>query len=115
MVAEMSPGDVLVYPAMWWHHVEALDSFNVLINYWWNAVPGFIDSPQTTLLHALLSLRDRPEAEKNAWASLFDYYVFGDPDRAGSHLPAHAKGPLGPIDDTAARRLRALVQRKLQR
>jgi len=114
-VAEMEPGDVLVYPAMWWHHVEALDAFNILINYWWNAVPGFIDNPQVTLLHALMSLRDRPESEKRAWAALFDYYVFGDPDRPRAHLPPHAQGPLAPVDDIIARRLRALVQRKLQR
>lgn len=114
-IAEMEPGDVLVYPAMWWHHVEALDAFNILINYWWNAAPAFIDSPQTTLLHALMSLRDRPESEKRAWAALFDYYVFGDADRPRAHLPAHAQGPLAPIDDIIARRLRALIQRKLQR
>ena len=114
-VAEMEPGDVLVYPAMWWHHVEALDAFNVLINYWWNAAPAFMDSPQTTLLHALMSLRDRPESEKRAWAALFDYYVFGDAERPRAHLPAHAQGPLAPIDDMIARRLRAMIQRKLQR
>jgi hypothetical protein len=114
-VAEMEPGDILVYPAMWWHHVEALDAFNILINYWWNAAPAFIDSPQTTLLHALMSLRDRPESEKRAWAALFDYYVFGDAERPRAHLPAHAQGPLAPIDDMIARRLRALIQRKLQR
>lgn len=114
-IAEMEPGDVLVYPAMWWHHVEALDAFNILINYWWNAAPAFIDSPQTTLLHALMSLRDRPESEKRAWAALFDYYVFGDAERPRAHLPAHAQGPLAPIDDIIARRLRALIQRKLQR
>ena len=39
--------------------------------------PAFMDTPQTTLLHALLSLRDRPEAEKRAWRAMFDYYVFG--------------------------------------
>ncbi len=114
-VAEMVPGDVLVYPAMWWHHVEALDAFNVLVNYWWNAVPAFIDSPQVTLLHALMSLRDRPESEKRAWAALFDYYVFGDAERPRAHLPAHAQGPLAPMDDIIARRLRALIQRKLNR
>jgi hypothetical protein len=114
-VAEMEPGDVLVYPAMWWHHVEALDAFNILVNYWWNAVPGFIDNPQVTLLHALMSLRDRPETEKRAWAALFDYYVFGDPARPRAHLPTHAQGPLALVDDIIARRLRALVQRKLQR
>lgn len=114
-VAEMEPGDVLVYPAMWWHHVEAQDDFNVLVNYWWNAVPGFIDSPQVTLLHAMLSLRDRPESEKRAWAALFDYYIFGDAGRPRAHLPDHAQGPLAPIDDSIARRLRAIITRKLQR
>ena len=39
-VAEMEPGDALFYPAMWWHQVEALESFNVMINYWWNTVAG---------------------------------------------------------------------------
>lgn len=114
-VAEMEPGDVLAYPAMWWHHVEALGDFNVLVNYWWNAVPAYIDSPQVTLLHALLSLRDRPAAEKAAWRAIFDHYVFGDAETPRAHLPAQAQGPLAPIDDTIARRLRALVTRKLQR
>lgn len=114
-VAEMEPGDVLAYPAMWWHHVEALAEFNVLVNFWWNAVPGYFDSPQVTLLHALLSLRGRSAQEKAAWKALFDYYVFGDEDAARAHLPAHAQGPLAPLDDPIARRLRAQVTRKLQR
>lgn len=114
-VAEMEAGDVLIYPAMWWHHVEALSDFNILVNYWWNAVPGFVDTAQTTLLHALLSLRDRPDSEKRAWQALFDYYVFGDAARPRAHLPDHAQGPLAPMSDGIARRLRALVQRKLQR
>jgi hypothetical protein len=114
-IAEMEAGDVLVYPALWWHHVEALADFNVLVNFWWNAVPGYVDSPQTTLLHALLSLRDRPAGEKAAWRALFDYYVFGDPSQPREHLPEASRGPLAPIDDTIARRLRAQVTRKLQR
>jgi hypothetical protein len=114
-VAELEPGDVLVYPAMWWHHVEALEPFNVLVNYWWNAVPAHLDSPQLTLLHALMSLRDRPASEKAAWRALFDYYVFGDPKQPREHLPAHAQGPLAPLDETIARRLRAMLLRKLQR
>jgi Cupin-like domain len=114
-VAEIEPGDVLFYPAMWWHHVQALDSFNAMINYWWTTMPRFMDSPQTTLLHALLSLRDRPPAEKAAWRELFDYYVFGAAGRAGEHLPDHARGNLGPMDDTKARRLRAFVLSRLNR
>jgi hypothetical protein len=114
-VAEIEPGDVLFYPALWWHHVEALDSFNAMINYWWNPAPDFIDSPQNTLLHALLSLRDRPEREKRAWRELFDYYVFGPADSAGRHLPEHARGNLAPMDELKARRLRAFLLSRMNR
>jgi hypothetical protein len=113
--AELEPGDVLVYPALWWHQVEALDAFNVLVNYWWNPSPAFIDTPQTTLLHALLSLRDRPEHEKQAWKALFDFYVFGPAAGASAHLPEAAQGPLGPLDDLKARRLRAQLLNRLNR
>jgi hypothetical protein len=114
-VAELEPGDVLFYPALWWHHVEALDAFNVLVNYWWNTSPAFMDTPQNTLLHALLSLRDRPEPEKAAWKALFDYYIFGPADQAGAHLPEHVRGPLAPLDAMQARRLRGQLIGKLNR
>ena len=114
-VAELDPGDVLVYPALWWHQVEALDGFNVMVNYWWNDVAAYTDTPMTTLLHALLSLRDRPDAEKQAWRAMFDYYVFGPAERAGAHLPPAARGPLGTLDDLSARRLRAQVLQRLNR
>jgi hypothetical protein len=114
-VAELEPGDVLYYPALWWHQVDALDPFNAMINYWWNPVPAFMDTPQNTLLHALLSLRDRPEHEKQSWRALFDYYVFGPAGRAAEHLPGHAQGPLAPMDDAAARRLRAQLLNRLNR
>lgn len=111
----LEPGDVIVYPAMWWHQVEALGDFNILLNWWWNAVPDYVDTPQTTLLHALLSLRQRPAHERKAWAAIFDYYAFADPAEARDHLPDHVRGPLGAMDAALARRLRAQVTRKLQR
>lgn len=114
-VAEMEPGDLLFYPAMWWHHVEALGPFNVLVNYWWNTSPAWLDTPQITLLHALLSLRDRPAPEKRAWQALFDYYVFGASEQAGAHLPEAVRGPLAPIDAVQARRLRAQLLNRLNR
>lgn len=114
-VADMEPGDMLFYPAMWWHEVEARDDFNVMVNYWWNTSPQYIDTPQNTLLHALLSLRDRPEQEKAAWRAVFDYYVFGPSDRAGSHLPEAARGNLGPMDEIKARRLRAYLLSRFNR
>ncbi len=114
-VAELEPGDVLFYPALWWHNVEALDDFNAMINYWWNDAPAFMDTPMTTLLHGLLSLRGRTAAEKAAWRSLFDFYVFGDAEKAAGHLPDAAQGDLAPLDERSARRLRALVLQKLNR
>ncbi|MDP5279685.1 cupin-like domain-containing protein [Sphingomonas sp. DG1-23] len=114
-VAELEPGDLLFYPALWWHQVDALDGFNAMINYWWNMSPAFMDTPQNVLLHALLSLRDRPEPEKKGWRALFDYYVFGEPERAGAHLPEAARGALGPLDEMKARRLRAQLLNRLNR
>lgn len=114
-VAELEPGDVLFYPALWWHHVEALEPFNAMINYWWNPSPGFVDTPMNTLLHGLLSLRDRPEPEKAAWRALFDYYVFGPADGPAAHLPEHARGDLAPLDAASARRLRANLMNRLNR
>ncbi len=114
-VADLEPGDLLFYPALWWHHVEALESFNILINYWWNTSPAFMDTPMNTILHAMLSLRDRPAPEKEAWRALFDYYIFGPADRAGAHLPEQARGNLAPLDDMQARRLRATLLSRLNR
>ncbi len=114
-VAELEPGDVLFYPSMWWHQVEALDAFNILINYWWNTTPAFVDTPMNTLLHGLLSLRGRPQAEREAWRAVFDYYLFGPAEAAAGHLPAHALGNLGPLDLMQARRLRANLLNRLNR
>jgi quercetin dioxygenase-like cupin family protein len=36
MEAELSPGDAIFIPMGWFHHVEALERFNVLVNYWWD-------------------------------------------------------------------------------
>lgn len=35
--AELSPGDAIFIPRDWFHHVEALDTVNMLVNYWWNS------------------------------------------------------------------------------
>lgn len=36
-VAELLPGDAIFIPRDWFHHVEAVERFNVLVNYWWDA------------------------------------------------------------------------------
>jgi len=81
----------------------------------WRPAPAWMDTPQNTLLHALLSLRDRSEQEKRAWRAMFDYYVFGPAEKAAAHLPEAARGNLAPLDEDMARRLRAKLLERLNR
>lgn len=113
--ALLEPGDAIFIPSMWWHHVQALDAFNVLVNYWWSSSPAYIPTPMHALYHALWTIRDRPEREKQAWREIFEYYVFGPAERAGGHLPDAARNVLGPIDETLARQIRAMLIGKLNR
>ena len=107
--ALLAPGDAVFIPGMWWHHVRSLEPFNVLVNYWWRSAPAFLPTPVSALYHALWAVRDLPERDKQAWANVFDYYVFGPKARAGAHVPEQARDVLGPIDDTRARRIRAML------
>jgi hypothetical protein len=113
--AVLEPGDAIFIPSLWWHHVQGLEPFNVLINYWWSSVPAYMPTPMHALYHALWTIRDRPEREKQAWREIFDYYVFGPAGLAGEHLPASARNVLGPIDEVLARQLRAMLIGKLNR
>ncbi len=115
LVAEMEPGDVLYIPCMWWHHVESLAPFNILIQYWWNTFPKIQGQAINAFELALLSIRDRPRQEKMAWKHIFDYYIFGDPDVPREHIPGHAWGTLGKIDDILARQMRSKIINKLNR
>lgn len=40
-VAELGPGDALYIPTHWWHHVQALDPINILVNFWWRGAPPY--------------------------------------------------------------------------
>lgn len=115
VTAVLEPGDAVFIPSMWWHHVQGLDAFNVLVNYWWNGAPDHLSTPMLALYHALWTIRDRPECEKDAWRAVFEHYVFGPPEQAGHHLPEQARGPLAPIDQTRARQLRAMLTAGLNR
>lgn len=114
-VAELEPGDALYLPSMWWHQVEGLNPFNILINYWWTNAPTHTGAAMNVLYHAMLSLRDKPLHEKQGWKHIFDYYIFGDGEQAAHHLPEHAQGYLGHLDPQKARALRAMLLNKLNR
>lgn len=114
-VAELEAGDAVFIPAMWWHHIEALDSFNVLINYWWRQSPDFMDTPMNTLLHALLTMRDLPPEQRQAWQHLFQHYVFHSDGTEARHIPPNARGVLAPFNDDTSRMLRAQLLNKMKR
>ena len=112
-VAELEPGDALFVPSMWWHHVESLDAFNVLINYWWHRSGEPAGNPLQALVHALMSVRDLPEEQREAWRKLFQHYVFDFSADAVEHIPANRRGVLGTLDRSTLRQLRAMLRNAL--
>lgn len=114
-VAELRPGDALFIPSMWWHHVEALDAFNVLLNYWWRSTPDYLGAPLNALMLALLSMRDLPPEQRATWQEVFRHYVFEfDAEKVAGHIPAHARHVLGELDADKAANLRAHLLKRLQ-
>lgn len=114
-VAELAPGDAIFIPSMWWHHIEALSPFNVLVNYWWRSTPDYIDTPTGTLMAAFLTLRELPPAQRKAWQEIFRHYVFEADAETAAHIPPHARGVLSPLTADGARALRGHLLKKLNR
>lgn len=112
----LSPGDVLFIPSMWWHHVEAHQALNVLITHWWRDTSAYFGRPTNALLHAMLSLRSLPKAQRSAWQAIFNHYIFGHDEQNPADLPEAALGLLQlPLPELTARQLRADLQNKLKR
>jgi hypothetical protein len=105
---ELQAGDALYLPKLWWHQVESLAPFNGLVNYWWDATSVGPDSPYTALLLSLITIAERPPAERQAWKAFFDHYVFRTQGHPLAHLPPQQHGLLGPLKDNYAK-IRARV------
>jgi Cupin-like domain len=114
-LAQLGPGDAIFIPSMWWHHIESLDNFNVLVNYWWRQSPAYMDSPMNALMLAIMSVRDLPPEQRKAWQNLFRHYVFEADEYTSSHIPPAARRVLAPLDADTARELRARLLQKLNR
>jgi hypothetical protein len=113
--AELGPGDAIFIPSMWWHHIEALSPFNVLVNYWWRQSPAYMDTPTNALMAAFLTMRDLPPAQRKAWQELFRHYIFEADEETAAHIPPHARGVLSPLTADGARALRGHLLQKLNR
>jgi len=116
VVADLGPGDAIFMPGMWWHHIEALDPFNVLVNYWWRRTPAYMDAPLTALMAAILCIRQLPAHERATWQDVFRHHVFEfDEAAVAGHIPEPARGVLAPLDEARAANLRAHLVQRLQR
>lgn len=118
VTAELEPGDAIYIPPLWWHHVQSLASFNVLVNYWWDSdgdAPVGASSGFDSLLHAILHLRKLPEPTRDAWRALFEHYVFGSQDAVTGHIPAQRRGVLGNLSAEDDSRVRKYLAERLAR
>lgn len=114
-IVDLEPGDALYIPAMWWHHVESLAPYNVLVNYWWEDTPVFLTSGMNALYAAMLGIRDKSAHEREAWKHVFNHYIFDGPEKSNSFIPSEARGFLQTLDRLGVRKLRALLINKLNR
>ncbi|MFT4073920.1 MAG: cupin-like domain-containing protein [Asticcacaulis sp.] len=116
-VADLEPGDVLYLPSLWFHHVESLENFGAMINFWWREGPASLyrHTPLTTLMHGLLTLRDLPLEERLRWRTLFDHYLFQPDGEAMAHIPDHARGLFGALTTENEQRLKAYLAQTLNR
>ena len=105
-VARLGPGDALLMPRYWWHHVTSHDSYNAMVNYWWGDSPPGLGNPHDAFLTALLALKTLPPHERAYWQAMFEAFVFDD--EGAAHIPSNARGILGEM--TLAQRT-ALKQR----
>lgn len=113
-VCELGAGDALYLPKLWWHQVEALEPLNGLVNYWWDAFAPGPDAPYTSLLLAMITIGERPAAERQAWSAFFDHYVFRKHGHPLAHLLPEQRGLLGPLKPDNYAKIRARVMQLLR-
>lgn len=104
--ADLEPGDAIYIPYMWWHHVQSLTAFNMLVNYWWDNQPGQNAEAMDAFLHAILAMKGASPARRDIWRAMFEHYAFqthGDPV---AHLDDADKGALGEMTDADRAQMR---------
>ncbi|HVS55105.1 MAG TPA: cupin-like domain-containing protein [Casimicrobiaceae bacterium] len=118
LVADLEPGDAIYIPTLWWHHVQSLAKYNILVNYWWKGHVGADASSDTALnclLHCLLTLKHLPAEHRQVWKTIFDHYVFSASAESVQHIPVPLRGVLGEISPELAKQVKAFLVSQLQR
>lgn len=113
-VADLEPGDAIYIPYLWWHGVQSMSGFNVLVNYWFNRDEAAARYPFVPLLHlAFRAYREMAPEHRKAWRALYDHYVFeagGDPMEALA--PPHRE-TRGAVNPTGIARLNQVIRELL--
>lgn len=116
--AELSPGDAIFIPMLWWHHVESLEKVNGLMNYWWNgsaAEKETIPTPLDSLNLAILAMRKLLPAQRKAWRAMFDHYLFKEGVDPLTYIPEHCLSILGDISPEYEREIKDYFINKLKK
>ncbi len=114
LVAELEPGDAIFIPALWWHQVEALSPFNILVNYWWSDAPEQ-DMRFDAMMHAVLAISHLPAERRAAWSAFFDTFVFQEHGDPAAHMPDGMRGVLGEPTPQLRGYIRQYLMRGLQK
>jgi hypothetical protein len=114
MTAELGPGDAIYIPPLWWHHVESLEPFNMLVNYWIDPPVGS-GSPFDAMIHGILAISALPAPRRAAWRAFFDNYVFQTDRHPAEHLAPEHRGILAESSPELRERMRNFVMRGLSR
>ena len=95
--AVLEPGDAVYIPVLWWHGVEALDSLNILVNYWWNEGVPAHHKPILSLVHTMALMSGLPADQREVWRTLFDHFAFQADGNPGAHLPDDLPDVMGKL------------------
>jgi len=113
--AELEPGDAVFTPNLWWHNVESLDPFNILVNYWWYGTERGPGSPFAALVYGIYSINQLSANRREAWRKIFDHYVFQTNGEPVAHLAPEHRGMLGPMTSKLASYIKDWLLKSLQR
>ncbi len=112
-IAHLQPGDAIFIPALHWHYVESNAPLSMLVNYWWS--PENAGHGLSSLAYAVMALRELPPAQRAAWRSLFDHYVFGEEtDASTAHIPEEMRGILGAPSPQRDHRIKSFLAQLLR-
>ena len=78
-------------------------------------MPVYLGAPLDALYHAILAIRELPAAQRKAWRTFFDHYIFSPDEQMVEHLPEGRRGVLDPLDENSARKIRMMLRNRLNK